>query len=199
MASPIVAIGEVTNIVFYGEQTVDRLPPPTMLDVHELYWCVGDFHATAVVKGESVPTKKLLWASTIPGCKLLPDNPNHVANRSKTRAWLLREEGEFLRPTFDYGAHRFLGVFTRWEDDPTLPPRQHLGSLLLTPSANADTLDNYADYFWDVVDIACELLGREECVRRIRDLAALGDPKLRESACGCLKGQWKEQYDCDSK
>jgi hypothetical protein len=35
--------------------TVSRLlilPPPTSPDVHKLYWCVGDFHVIAAVKGE---------------------------------------------------------------------------------------------------------------------------------------------------
>ena len=66
--------------------------------------------------------------------------------------------------------------------------------LLLTPSANTDTLKDYARYLGDVVDIACELPGKAECTRRLRSLARLGNPALRDAVCGYLKGQFKE--DC---
>jgi hypothetical protein len=199
IASPIVAVGEVTNVASYGEQTIDQLPPPTMRDIHRLFWCVGDFQTVAVVKGTlRAPTKRYLWASTIPGCRLWDADPRLVYRRFKTRAWFLREEGEFLRPSFDYGTYHFVGLFTSWEDGPRLPAQQRLGALLLTPSANSDTLENYAHYLWDVGDIACELIGKQECTRRIRDLAGLGNPKLREAACGFLKGQLKEE-NCDSR
>lgn len=103
--------------------------------------------------------------------------------------WFLREEGQFLRPTFDYGTYRFDGVFPPWSEGPRLPPRQRLGALLLTPSANSDALDDYARYLWNVGDIACELLGKPDCIRRIRSLQSLGNAALRHSACGFLKGQ----------
>src|ERR1035438_3336537 len=70
--------------------------------------------------------------------------------------------------------------------------RQRLGALLLTPHANTGTLKAYARYLWDVGDIACDLLGKADCARRIRQLAKLGDPLLRKSACGFLKGQLHE-------
>jgi len=190
IAAPIVAIGEVRNVHSYGEQNVDRLPWPMSPKVHRLYWCQGDFRVTALVKGElHAPAKKYLWASAFPGCKLWPDDPRLVYGRFQTRAWFLREEGGFLRPTFDAGTHGFIGLFTRWEDGPPLAAREKLGTLLLTPSANSDKLDDYADYLWDVGDIACELLGKAECTQRIRALSALGNSHLREQACGFLKGQ----------
>ena len=40
-ASPIVVIGEVTNISSYGEQAVENLPSPMSPDTHRLYWCEG--------------------------------------------------------------------------------------------------------------------------------------------------------------
>jgi hypothetical protein len=198
-ASPIVAVGEVDNITSYGKQTVDRPPDPTIADVHDFYWCQGDFKVTAVVKGElhGPLSEKYLWASTFPGCKLLPDDPSLFDRRAKTRVWFLREESGFLRPTFDYGTHRFEGFLTKWEDGPPLPAPQRAGALLLTPSANSDQLEDYAYLLVDMGDIACELLGKGECIRRIKDLARLGNPMLREYACGFLKGQLRE--DCDSR
>jgi hypothetical protein len=80
-------------------------------------------------------------------------------------------------------------------DGPDLPNRQRLGALLLTPTANAETLKDYADYLWDVGDIACELLGKDECAIRVKGLSGMGDPTLRENACNFLKGQLS--LDCD--
>jgi hypothetical protein len=189
-ASPIVAVGEIVNISSYGEQTVDKTPPPMSPDIHKLYWCQGDFKSIAVVKGTLPSTpKKYLWASAVPGCKLWDDDPSLNYHREKTRAWFLREEGDFLRPTFDGGTFRYLGVFAGWDADSALPPKQQLGALLLTPSANGDSLKYYASYLWYVGDIACELLGKEECARRIRGLMALGNPELRENACQFLGNQ----------
>jgi hypothetical protein len=190
LASPIVAVGEVSHIISYGHQAVSHLPPPTSPEAHDLYWCQGDLSLVAVVKGQLRGSgRKYLWASTIPGCKLVDDNPKLIYHGLKTKFWFLRDERQFLRPTFDYGAHRFEGVFTPWSQGPPLPARQRLGALLLMPSANSDSLDDYARYLWNVGDIACELLGKSECARRIRLLEQLGNPALTESACGFLKGQ----------
>ena len=166
LASPIVAVGEVVNIVPYGRQHVDHLPQPMSPSVHTLYWCQGEFRPVAVVKGDlRLPPKRYLWASGLAGCRLYPDSGD--AMRFKTHVWFLREEGDFLRPTYDGGAHLFL-----------------------KPAANSDTLGDYARYLGDVADIACELLGATACVDHIRALATLGNPALQEAACGFLKGQF---------
>jgi hypothetical protein len=197
-ASTITAVGDVVNIREYGEQDVGSLPWPMSPEVHKLYWCEGDFKAVAIVKGElSTPPKKYLWASSLPGCKLWDDNPRLIFQRFKTRVWFLREEGAFLRPPFDGGTDRFIGFFSTWEQNPRLSAGRQLGTLLLTPRASSDTLEDYGRYLWDVGDIACELLGKAECAQRIRALADLGNPVLRENACHFLKGQLDE--DCTSK
>jgi hypothetical protein len=96
--------------------------------------------------------------------------------------------------TYDGGTNRFLGLFTSWDEGPRSPARQCLGSLLLTPAANSDTPEDYADYLWNVGDIACELLGKAECTQQIRVIAGLGDAVLRESARNFLKAELGE--DC---
>jgi hypothetical protein len=198
LASPIVAVGEIVNVRPYGDQEVASLPRPMSPDVHTLHWCEGELKVSAAVKGKlPAPPKKYLWASGLSGCHLDGDEPmpSHLvgskglSKRQETRAWFLREEGEFLRPTFDGGTARFLSVFANWKDGPALPARQRLGKLLLTPGANSDSLDHYADYLWDVGDIACDLLGKAECAQQIRGLMNLGSPSLRDAACNFLKGQ----------
>ncbi len=189
LASPIVAVGEVVNIVPYGRQHVDHLPQPMSQSVHTLYWCQGEFRPVAVVKGDlRLPPKRYLWASGLAGCRLYPDSGD--AMRFKTHVWFLREEGDFLRPTYDGGAHLFLGLLEVWDDSRRISAREQLGQLLLKPAANSDTLGDYARYFGDVADIACELLGATACVDHIRALATLGNPALQEAACGFLKGQF---------
>jgi hypothetical protein len=84
LASPIVAIGEVENSVPYSHQRLKELPKPTSPEAHDLYWCMGDFHLTAILKGspQALP-RKYLWATTIPGCRLITSDPNLISARQK--------------------------------------------------------------------------------------------------------------------
>jgi hypothetical protein len=142
-------------------------------NVKTLYWCEGVFRPVAVVKGRLPSgTRRFLWASSIQGCRV-PPNASRSANRVQTRVWFLRPEGEFLRPVFDSGTHGFIGLYARWEGGPPSPARVRLGRLLLTPSANSETLEQYSQYLWDVGPIACELLGTQDCARMIRELKEL--------------------------
>ena len=194
-ASPIVAVGEISNVKKYGEQTVDHLPPPTSVSIHKLYWCLGDFHVVAVVKGEiRVPSREYIWATTFRDCNLWPPNSQSADSRAETRAWFLREENGVLRPTFDYGTHKFLGLLTKWEDGPPLPAPERLGVMLLTPSANSETLEDFSKYLWDIGGIACEFLGKAECARRVGDLLSLHSTSLADAACHFLKDEL--QVDC---
>jgi hypothetical protein len=188
----IVAVGKVVHVRSYGTQAVSHLPFPAPSWVHELYWCVGDFSAQAVVKGslDAAPLRYLYLSS--PDCAVTNDTSPDWGDEAKTRVFFLRVEGGFLRPVFDYGTHKYLGLLTRWDQGPNLPARQRLGALLLTPHANNGTLKDYAEYLWYVGDIACDLLGKADCTRRIRKLAKLGNPLLRRNACGFLQGQLDE-------
>jgi hypothetical protein len=197
-ASRLVAVGEMRNMRGYGEQVADRFPAAMSPLVHRLYWCTAEFDVAAIVKGERPsPAKKYLWASVSPDCNLWlwPDNPHAVDRRFQTRVWFVREDGEFLRPPVDSGMVPYIGFFTKWENvRSTTEARRELGTLLLTPSANSDNLDDYADYLGNVIDIACDLLLKTDCALQLRRLADMGSPKLRENACGFLKGEFAE--DC---
>jgi hypothetical protein len=195
-ASSIVAVGEMRNVNGYGQQTADRFPAPMSPLVHRLYWCIAEFDLVAVIKGQRPsPAKKYVWASPSspsPDCDLWlwPDNPPAIDRRFQMRVWFLREEGEFLRPPVDSGMHRHIGLFTTWQPvSSTSDARRELGTLLLTLFANSDNLDDYAQYFPDVIDIACELLPKTDCAQQVRRLADMGNPKLRQVACGLLKGE----------
>lgn len=193
-ATPIIAVGNVKNVTEFGQQTVDHLPSPVTQDLHKLYWCQGDFESIATIKGALNAKKKYVWASVNPGCKLFYGDLRDYSKRL-TRVWFLREEGQFLRPTFDGGTAYFYGLYTKWNDGPALAPRERLGVLLLTPQANSDSLAAFADDIWGLADVACSLLAKAECVQRIRALARLGDPNLRVAACEYLKAQQKESCE----
>jgi hypothetical protein len=193
--SPIVAIGEVVNVRVYGQQNAPRFPEPMSPAVHRLYWCIGDFVPSVVLKGGStLPTKRYVWASAFPGCALWlwPDNPNADDRRFQTRVWFLRVDRDFLRPTFDAGINKYLGLFTKWTPTNPSESRRKLAELLLTPTANSDSLDDYAKYFPLVVDMACDLLDRSDCAERIDSLARMGNASLRDVACGFLRSQFRQ-------
>ena len=194
--SPIIAVGEVVNPVEYGEQTVQRLPDPVSESLHKLFWCVADFNAVAVVKGElSSQAKRFLWASVNPGCRLFYGNRRSYEKRV-TRIWFLREDGEFLRPESD-GSAFFYGLFAKWDKASGVQPKKTVAELLLTPSANAETLEEYSNAIWELGDFACSLLGEAECVSRLMELSHLGNPSLREAACRYLRVQ--QRQSCEAR
>jgi hypothetical protein len=187
-SSSIIAVGEVDHISEFGVQTVGRLP--VAQDLRRLYWCQADFHAIALIKGGegSLPTK-YLWGSVNPGCRVFyGSRTGYYMNL--TRVWFLRAEGSFLRPQFDGSAFSF-GLLPKWNNAGG-SAREKLGTLLLTPEANTESLSEYADALWISADFACVLLGRERCVDRINRLAQLGDARLKDAACQYLKAQQGE-------
>jgi len=119
--SPIVAIGEIDRIWSYGHHTIAALPPPASPEVHNLNWCVGDFHCCS------------------PGGR--------------------------------YGTNRYVGIVTKKHDATPMSPREKFDRLLLTPSESGGDTEAYADYLWEVEDIACELLGQSACAELIRGRA----------------------------
>ena len=193
-ASPIVIIGKASNVRPYGEEVSARFPSPMPSHVHTLYWCVADLHVLATVKGVFKKTvSQYVWASLTSGCNvwLWPDNPQAVDRRFQTRAWFVREEGPLLRPTLDTGMPPYMGLFTNWENVSSVSDaRRHFGELLFTPSANSDSLGDYAEYLPVVFDIACELLGKADCALRLAALSDMNDVRLQQISCGLLKGEF---------
>ena len=189
--SPIIAVGDLADISELGVQTVDRLPSPIAQSVHTLYWCQASFRAVATVKGRLPNASKYVWASIQPGCTLSYGDQKSYQERV-TRVWFLREEQGLLRPTYDGGAAHFYGIYAKWSNDPRPSPQQKLGGLLLTPTAVARSLDEFAKSIWDNADVACSLLGKADCIGRIKALATLGDPALRHAACEYLRAQQGE-------
>lgn len=193
-ASPIVAVGTLNNVNQLGVQPVERLPRPVIQNVRRLFWCQGEFHPLSLIKGElPASDSRYVWASVNEGCMLVFGDLEFDAQRV-TRIWFLRREGGILRPTFDAGSPFFYGLLVPWSNT-NEPPPEKLGRLLLTPSANAQSLGNYANEIWELADVACSLLGKAECVTQIRALTRLGDPTLQTAACEYLRAQQRETCD----
>lgn len=196
--SPIVALGDLADVSEFGVQVVDHLPAPIPENLHTLHWCQATFRPVAVVKGRLPETTRYVWGAIEPGCRLFYGNREAYEKRV-TRMWFLREEQGLLRPLLDAGSAHFYGMFAKWTDGPDLPPRQRLGVLLLTPEAVASTRTEFAETMWDDADVACSLLGKMECVRRIKALTTLGEPALSRAACEYLRFQQGENCETEQR
>ncbi len=192
--SPIVAVGDLTDVSALGVETLDHLPAPIAESVHTLYWCQATFNAVAVIKGRLPDERRYVWGAIQPKCRLFYGDEKSYQQHT-TRIWFIREEQGLLRPIYDGGSAHFYGLFTKWSDGPKLPPRQKLGVLLLSPTAVANNAQEFAGSLWNNADLACSLLGRVDCTNRIKTLASLGEPVLRRVACDYLHAQQGEECD----
>lgn len=182
----IIAVGDLENVREYGIQEARNLH--TQQDLHTLYWCEADFRLKVLITG-ALPHKKYLWGSVSPGCRLYYGDQRSYEDRA-TRLWFMREDGEFLRPVSD-GSRAFYGFYAEWPEG-SGDPRRKLGNLILTPDANAKSLQEYSDGFWELADFACDLLWKTDCVKEIDALAWLGNVHLRETVCAYLKAEQGE-------
>jgi hypothetical protein len=188
LASPIVAVGELKDVSPMGVQAPVRLPYPVIQDLHTLYWCEAKLSVTGVVKG-ALPTglRRYVWGAVNPGCRT-----SYSADRERlrTKIWFLREEGGLIRPTFDGGTMLFYGLDADWVES-NRPAAERLADLLLTPSAH-ETPAEFARGLVDAADLACILVGKAECARRIGALSELHDPDLSATVCAYLRAQLEE-------
>jgi hypothetical protein len=135
--------------------------------------------------------KKFLWGAVEPGCDVtrFTDNKRGEVG-TVTKVWFLREEVNYLRPVVDaYGP--FYCTFNALWGNPA-NPEDRFAQLLLTPSANNQTLREFATGFFKTASVACMILGHKGCIDKIKTLASLGDLDLRNAACSYLKSQFGE-------
>lgn len=191
--APIVVVADVRNVAPIGVQKIKNPPWPVASTIDRVYWCQGDFVTYAVVKGRRPASgKKFVWGSVHPGCELnLAEPPRD--GRPFTDVWFIREEGNYLRPVVDGGGYYCYTFYTNWDDGSSVAPQTRFARLLLTPSADGASVQDYARRFFTPASTACFILGREPCIEQIRALAALGDPDLRQAACEFLRSQFQEK------
>jgi len=191
-SAPAVVIGDVRSVAPLGVQEIKVTPRFVSPSIKHIYWCEGEFRAHSAVKGRLPRTgKKYIWASVRPGCDLYRYAPPRD-ERPITRAWFIREEGDYVRPVADGGSFYFVTFYANWEPSSDIDPQARFARLLLTPSARDTSLRDFATGFESGASTACFILGRERCVELIRPLAALGDPELRRAACDFLRLQYQE-------
>jgi hypothetical protein len=186
-------VGDLRNIRPMGIQRIKRLPWPQTPRVFSVYWCEADFIVYSTVKGKPPAAgKKFVWGSGLSGCKV-PMRNRQADAETVTRVWFIREEERYVRPVVDYPARFFTVIYTAWADAASAAPQIRFAQLILTPNANTGTLREFAsDTFPDPAFLACWILGKEECISRMRGLAALGDSELRHRACEYLESQFRE-------
>jgi hypothetical protein len=190
-AAPIIVTGSVTDLHLLTVQRRLRLPPPASPKVQTIYWCTGTLRARIVLKGYMPqPGKPFLWATATPGCKLsgLESTP-----QPRTSLWLLREEGEWIRPVFDA-----YGIYWTWlpfeESALEVPnPERRFAELLLTPDTNSSSIRSFVSTFQQSAMLACDLLGEEECMTKIKQLADTANPAVRDAACKYLDLSFQER------
>lgn len=187
--SEVVAVGNVTNIAKMGRQDWNQGVPPGIRAVFkQLQWCEADFVLTEVVKG-SFPRAhgkyvwgKIEWGNAASECVAYGMPPPRPATPTYL-IWFLREEGNLLRPVSDRSRFYF-EVPGEWNTQDSLPPAQKAG-LALLKELSEDTKD--PGFIGFLGDAACELLGREQCIKRMRDPA--GSETFRRQACAYLEAQ----------
>lgn len=195
-----VAVGEVINHRVYEVQWKEELPWPVPSSLHLLYWCRGDLRIDAAVKGEApAESVDVYWATVQPDCRSA-FNDERYSRQWPTKIWCVKRDGRFQVLLHAFYYRRYLGLPFRWDAGAKLPPRERLGALLLSPSDDEEDLYSFGDRIWERADVACELLGKEGCVRKLRDLAALGGKTpggeaLKEAACQYLKAELREKCD----
>lgn len=181
-----VVVADAKNIRALGGQTVLNPPAPASLKNRRIYWCQADLEIKDVIKGDIKPgTKKFVWGAIRSGCNLAALGRATIRGDSVVRVWFIREEASLLRPVVDGGGIFFLAINGRFEG--TEKNRQeHFGELLLTPDAVAATSREYAAQFLSLADAACLVLGKEQCVERIKQLARVPDGILHGAVCKVL-------------
>jgi hypothetical protein len=144
-----------------------------------------------VIKGNTrVGRRTLAWGQARPDCDA------RFATNAKNggegfTVWFMREEGEMLRPAVDGGSAVNLTFLAPWNRLAVNPPLRRFATFLLTPSANTASLDEFAEGLWDQAEVACGILGESECKERLRSLARMGSPTLRETACSYLAVEYR--------
>lgn len=190
-----VVVADLQNVEYVGSQKITNPPWPVQPAMVRIYWCQGDFNVYSAVKGK-VPRngKKFLWGGGKPGCHLTEHAKGATEGRGPmTRVWFVREEGNYIRPVVDALGVYFVAFNVKWDDGSREDSKKKFGRLLLSPNA-VDTSPRDYGRWWDfeLPSTACSILGRDECIGRIKGLAALGDPLLRRNACDFLKSQFRE-------
>jgi hypothetical protein len=175
MASGTVAVGDVRNVRQFAVQQSVRLSWPVAEGFYSIYWCEADFRLVAPITGPPPVSRRFVWGSAKPGCRL-PSREPHSPNRTSTRGWFLRQEGGVLRPVVDYPARFFLEVEGEWSNGPY--PKMRFARLILSGSSVGE--------FPEPADLACSILGQEECTERIRAQSNAGSTEFRRAACDYL-------------
>lgn len=188
-----VAVGDLQNIRPLGVTRPRKLPRLASSDIPQIHWCTGDFVPQQILRGTlRAKAKVYLWGAIEPGCKLDRD-ARLMPDEMLSQVWFIREEEGYLRPVVDAGGPFFFTFHVAWGPHAAGPDSErYFGSLLLSPSATGLSPEEYAQSFIKPAGLACWILGRADCIQRIRDMATTDNRKLHDAACEFLYSQFHE-------
>lgn len=192
--APVIAVGRLRNVKEVGVQHLDSVPQGVDRAIKVLYWCQAELDVQLLVKGHlppSQPKQHVLWPSRVPGCEF--GREDATLTDEYIRVWLLRVEGEFLRPLYDGGAATRIVLLARDPAERRNLTKQSLGSLFLRPSAYENGVDDLKSDIMSIGSIACSLLGRQECIQELRALANR-DQQMRARICEFIRASLEN--DC---
>jgi len=185
--APNVVVGVLRNVRPYGVQDLPNRRPVTDENIKRIYWCTAELDIQLSVKGrvshlEGI--RKYVWGYPEPGCRF-HDSLGDKSGRELS-IWFIRREGDILRPISDVGtAYRCL-LLAPTPDTAGSLTESALGSLLLSPEAYRDGVEDMKGNFPAISAIACSLFGKDECVRKLTDLGNR-ESQLQFAVCGALK------------
>lgn len=187
-----VAVGALRDVRPVGVQRPRNLPRIASPTIRQIYWCEGDFASQEIVRGKKLPrSRTYLWGAIDPGCKLDQEGAV-VEGESLTQVWFIREEGLYLRPVVDAGGPFFFTLHVTWEPHVAgVDSEKYFGTLLLSPGATGLSPQEYAQSFFKPASLACWIIGRTDCIQRIRGLAAFDNRELHVAACEFLNSQFQ--------
>jgi hypothetical protein len=185
----LVVTGSVAHVNRIG---VPRLGKNVNSESITVYPCEAEFSPSIVVKGHAEDAnRKLLWFSYFPNCAF-PYRPEDTVGQVD-RIWFLRVDGRWLRPVADNAAP-FLGLFQPFSpnNDDSESIRRALIRQLLTPEAVARTNREFAEHFFDLFGVACEITTEQMCFQILSERYKESAPEVRAEICRFLAGSYDQ-------
>jgi len=182
----IIAIGRLFAVTPIGAQPIEKAPWPVAPVFKRVYWCQGRLSLARVLKGELRATEGVFVWGTVRPCEV--NIPFFGHKEGRTQVWLLRQEGELLRPTVDAGGIYYVG----FDDDERSFPAgstDAIGLSLLRPPDDPVSIGRFVLAFDNLAREACCVLGIERCTPQIAELLRHRDLTVRKAAASYLHRQ----------
>lgn len=181
----VVVLGRLENRVRLGPRQAW-----IQIDKGELpvYPCTGTISNPRYLKGDrKAEALRLLWFSYRPLCSF-SFNPEKEPS-STEGLWLLRTEGQYVRPVWDNGPI-YVPVYRDIEQSADLI--RVTAERILDPSTVSRSQNEFLSLLLDHFELSCSMVGVSNCRHTLRDLALRSDSQLRGELCRFRAGMHDE-------